>query len=307
MIDLSSRRLVVAYNPASSRAPEVDAKVFKRLDEEAIKFTKIEVAVATPEQNMRSIASQIKPGDVILSAAGDGSAHAVMNGVLAANQPGVSLGFLAFGNFNDLPRSLNSRFSLQDPLRLLENGRPETVYPLHIKSDSIDRASLLYITMGWTAAAAGQYDRPEVRGRLQKPGQAFMINNLIRLTKYYFRSRKDYHLPLQDNSKVTDILAVNGSRTARFFKSRHSLTSRRDFLTVRLDVSSLIKNLPFLVLSVVGFMPAKPTAKLNVKFKPGAKFLIQLDGEVLELNDPTGLVIAKSDQPLEVLTTKFKI
>src|SRR5690606_31962225 len=123
--------------------------------------------------------------DIILSAAGDGSAHATAHAVMAANQPDVELGFLAYGNFNDLPNTFNSKSSLRDPVTFLEQASPQDIWPLNVSVNGKSlRSALLYATVGWTAGAAGQFDNPNVRHSITHGGAGIM-KSLWRSGLYY--------------------------------------------------------------------------------------------------------------------------
>src|SRR5690606_19018442 len=112
----NNRRLVIAHNPHSSRAADVQALVFNRLDAAGYRYETLEVRQAPLAENVHMLAPEVRPNDIVLSAAGDGSAHAIFHTVLAANQPGVELGFLAFGNFNDISHAFNDSKTLRDPV-----------------------------------------------------------------------------------------------------------------------------------------------------------------------------------------------
>lgn len=304
----ANRRLVIAHNPHSSRASEVQALVFDRLDKAGQAYDVIEVRQASLQDNVARLAPLVKEGDIILSAAGDGSAHAVFHSVLAANQSGVELGFLAFGNFNDVPHVFNSKVSLRDPIAFLEKAKPETVWPLRVSANGgAVRNALLYASVGWTARAANQFDRPSIRHKVTHGG-AGLARSFWRLGWYYFRSRRDSLLPLFSvggkQYEKTDIICANGPGVARLFRSRRRYYRGNTFLFFMIDVRYVLANIPFLASSLLGRMKGSEETAVAIEFATPSRLPLQCDGEVVELEDVRRLEISKLDEPLTVLTTK---
>lgn len=304
------RRLVIAHNPHSSRASDVKRLVFDRLDEAGYKYETIEVRQAPLEENVRLLAPEIREDDVILSAAGDGSAHAVAHAVMAASQPGVELGFLAFGNFNDVPNTFNSSKSLRDPVAFLEQARPETVWPLEVLVDGNPlRSALLYVTVGWTAQAANRFDDPKLRHKI-KNGGAGLIKSLWRLGWYYLKTRRQASLPplRYDGAdyKKTDLLFANGPSVARLFKTGKSYYTQPVFLFRMLNVRWLLPNIPFLAMGLLGRMRGEEVPSALVEFDEPSAMKLQCDGEVVLVENTTSIQVQKATEALTVLATNKK-
>lgn len=306
---LDGRRLVIAHNPHSSRALAVQEQVFDRLTAAGYSYERIEVQQASLEDNVARLAPQIQPGDLILSAAGDGSAHAVFHSVMAANQPGVELGFLAYGNFNDIPNTFNSKKSLRDPVVFLEQAKQETIKPITVYVDgNLLRSALLYATIGWTARAAGVFNEPKVRYKI-KHGGAGIVKSLWRTGGYYFQSRRTSALPPFSIGGVhyrgmTDIIAANGPTVARLFRSGKRYYKQPVFLFRVLNVRSIIHNVPFLLAGLIGRMRGQEVESIAALFDAPANVTLQCDGEVVELEGCTSIEIKKADRPLLALTSK---
>ncbi|MEO8691407.1 MAG: diacylglycerol kinase family protein [Candidatus Saccharimonas sp.] len=309
-LDLEGRRLVIAHNPHSSRSRAVQQSVFDRLDSAGLVYELIEVRQASLADNVARLKSQIHDGDIILSAAGDGSAHAVAHSVIAAAKKGVELGFLAYGNFNDLPHAFNSSATLRDPVAFLEAARSEKVYALDILvDDKLLRHALLYATFGWTAQAAAIFGDPKLRGKLTQGG-AGLGKSLSRLGVYYFQSRRSSLLPNFSlngitHNAATDLILANGPAVARVFRtgSRYYRKSKEFRYTV-LDVRKLFRNAPFLLGGLVGRMPTDETSEIKLDFGAPADLPIQCDGEVVKLRGVRSIVVRKDPKPLNILTTK---
>lgn len=305
---LQGRRLVIAHNPHSSRAADVQTQVFDRLDHAGYAYDTIEVQQAHLTDNVTRLAPQIKPNDIILSAAGDGSAHAVFHTVVAANQPGTLLGFLAFGNFNDIPHTFNDVESLRDPVDFLERCRPEKVWPLEVLVDDMPlRNALLYVTIGWTAQAASQFDNPDVRSKITHGG-AGVYKSIWRLGLYYLKTRRSSVLPafMQNDvsyKKTTDLIFANGPTVARLFRSGKRYYRENVFLYRKLDVRRLISNMPFLVSGLLGHMKGEEITDAFITFDIPSKAPIQCDGEVVLLENSSSIWVRKANAPLIILAT----
>lgn len=303
----TNRRLVIAHNPHSTKATAVQEAVFDRLAKAGYTYETLEVRQASLADNVARIAPLIKPDDVILSAAGDGSAHAVFHAVLAANQPGVQLGFLGFGNFNDIPNTFNTKSSLRDPVQFLEQAVPEIVWPLKVFIDGMPlRNALLYVSLGWTAQAASQFDDPRVRQGLTQGGGG-LFKSIWRLGWYYLKTRSTSELPLfryeGKSYQRTDTLFANGPNVARLFHSGKPYYREPMFLFRSLNVRRLIPNIPFLVTGLFGKMKGDERASVLIDFDEPLKSVLQCDGEVVQLEGVRRVEVKKATQPLVVLKT----
>jgi len=305
-------RLVIVYNTKSSHADKVQADVFDRLDGAGLTYARYLTPSSNPEDTIDAVANLAEEGDIFLSAAGDGTANAVGNGLLLASQANVKVGFLAYGNFNDTAATFHSRRARRNPLALLEATGTTTLRPLEItKDDEHWRYALLYATLGWTALAAHEFDDPKTRERLQHGG-ANIVSSLARLGLFYFKNRHDSYLPpfeRRDGSyhdNLTDVLAVNGPIMAKIIRSGKNKYTDADFLSRDLDVSGLIKNTPFLAASGCNAMPGSLAVSDTLLFDTPSSIPIQLDGEFTQLENVSKLQIRKSPKlpTLQVITTR---
>lgn len=303
-----NRRLVIAHNPHSSRASAVKELVFDRLDSAGYAYETIEVQQAHLDDNVARLAPFIQAGDIVLAAGGDGSAHAVFHTVLAANQPGVELGFLAFGNFNDIPNAFNTKQTLRDPVAFLEQATAQEVWPLNVVVDSKPlRSALLYASAGWTAQAANRFDDPIVRRKLRRGG-AGLLKSLLRLGWYYLQTRHKSILPLFRYNgtvqKKTDLIFANGPTVARLFRSGKNYYAQPTFLFRMLNVRWLLPNVPFLVSGLMGRMKGEERSVAVVDFEEPSSVPLQCDGEVVVLEGVRRIAAEKAASPLHVLMTK---
>lgn len=307
----SSERLVVIHNTNSSHATNVQRGVFDRLSAAGLTYERFLTPSSQPADNIDAVANFVRPGDRVLSAAGDGTANAVANGLLMADLAGVTVGFLGYGNFNDMSHTFNSRSAQRNPLPMLNTTETTTVQPLDVLvNDELWRRAMLYTTLGWTALAAHEFDNPKTRERLQHGG-ANILSSLARLGLMYFKTRHDSALPSftrEDGSHydtLTDVLAVNGPIMAKIIRSGQHKYAEPEFLRRDLDVSGLVKNTPFLIASGLGHMSGTTVQSDTFYFDAPSSLPIQLDGEFSQLDDVSTLAIRKSpDSPtLQVMTT----
>jgi diacylglycerol kinase family enzyme len=296
----TAERLVVIHNTNSSHAANVQRGVFDRLDAAGLTYERFLTPSPQPVDNIDAIAHFVRAGDRVLSAGGDGTANAVANGLLEANLPGVTAGFLGYGNFDDMSHTFDSRSAQRNPLRLLNTTETTTVQPLDvIVNDELWRRAMLYTTLGWTALAAHEFDDPKTREQLQHGG-ANILSSLARLGLMYFKTRHESALPpfsREDGSRydsLTDVLAVNGPIMAKIIRSGQRKYAEPDFLHRDLDVSGLVKNVPFLAASGLGRMPGTPVTSDTLYFDAPSTIPVQLDGEFSQLHGVSTLSIRKS-------------
>lgn len=293
-------RTVVIHNTKSSHAANVAHGVFDRLDEAGIASTHFLTPSPHVEDNIDAIANLVQPGDTVISAAGDGTANAVLNGLLTADHQDVRVGFLGYGNFNDMAHTFNARSARRDPLALLRSEKSVELHPLAVtKNGEHWRYAGLYATLGWTAVAAAEFDDPRVREKLQHGG-ANIVSSLARLGLHYFKTRHISDIPpfYREDGRVregtTDVLAVNGPIMAKIIRSGQDKYLDPDFLLRDLDVSGLFKNSGFLAASALGRMPGNLTTSDTLHFTHPSSLPIQVDGEFSRLDDVTDLTISKA-------------
>jgi len=110
---MQSQRILVAYNPRSSKCKLIRKEVIDVLQSErGVIFGKYEVIRANVDENAKRLAKVLCDGDLVISAGGDGTATMVLNAVILSKKK-VRMAVLPYGNFNDLARELRCRNVLQ--------------------------------------------------------------------------------------------------------------------------------------------------------------------------------------------------
>lgn len=320
---LSPERTLVIRNAASSHADKVQAGVVDRLKEDLPSSSVHEFWTPSADRNITTsaIAEAIRPGDTIIVAAGDGTSNAVVNAYIQAGAEGAKIGFLPYGNFNDMAATFTDTKTRRNPsLMLTSAARQVEVYPLQVSVNGEHyRHAMLYATLGWTARAASLFDGPEARQGLQH-GRANLAASLFDIASMYFKTRKTSNLPAfrrqggpYTHSSITDILAINGPIMAKIIRSQQPLYEGGKFLSTDLDVSGFLKNSSFLGRSAVNFalkthfdLPGGLVTSEQLTFD-AASLPVQLDGEFFQLEGVDQLSISKgqpgSSGPITVLKT----
>ena len=308
-VNTSSERILVVRNPASSHADQVEHDVMDCLYDNftASRIQEFWTPSSDYEVTTAEIAAAIQPGDSIIVAAGDGTGNATANAYLQANAEGTRLGFLPYGNFNDMAATFTDKAARKNPALLLgPTAKQVEVHPLNvIKNGEHYRFALLYATLGWTAVAAKIFDDPLARQALQS-GKATLPASLLNIAQMYFRTRSNAYLPpfrregsIAVHEDVTDVLAINGPTMARIIKSQKHFYAGGDFLSCDLDVSKLYRNIEFLGRSGLNFalgtilsLPGT-TVEADELLFDGATVPVQLDGECSVLENTQSIRITK--------------
>ena len=299
--------VLLITNPACSRAKQVGSVVM-RLEEELPKGSLRQLETPSPffEDNVDAISGAIEPGDTILVAAGDGTGSAAANAFLQANSFDAQLGFLPYGNFNDMAHTFTGKGS-KDPLNLIDNHNTIELHPLNVYANGdFLRRGVLYATLGWTATAAAIYDKPEHRQGLQDGG-ANLVSSLATIAKMYFQTRSTARLPLFKRlaedafyDDITDILAINGPIMAKIIRTKTPYYEGTDFYSKDLDVSKFFANSGFLGLSALNFVAGinlslrgQERHADRLEFVERATVPLQIDGEYIQLQEVENLSISK--------------
>lgn len=210
------KRLVLVYNPRSSRFFDVRREVLNELYKlEGVIVGKYAVLNTNIEDNAQRLKRILREGDLVIAVGGDGTVSIAVNAIMQARGV-MSLGILPYGNFNDTVKN----FGTQRLVDLLE-GKTVKVWPLEaIINDRHFRFAVSYFTMGLFAEACRVFDEKEIRKILQKKKKMASYSWLV-LAKWYFRNRfKRVFLPrFKLNNKlqstlITDVVAMNGARMA---------------------------------------------------------------------------------------------
>lgn len=302
----SEQRNIFVHNPHSTRAERVSALV-NRLTATDLQYEVHETPSPRAEDNIDWVANLVQPGDRIFSAAGDGTASQIGEGVLGSELSDIELAFGPFGNFNDGPASLGRI----NPVDFFDgNIATRPLRPIEVDQDGERHTALFYATLGWTAGLAMRFmtgNREKMKASRNK-----MVRRMSDAAFYYALHGRD-KLPgftVDDDpivhDQVSDVLLHNSSVMAGLVRGRDFM-SGSTFGLRELNVGNLPKNVPFLFNSVVrGKTPSTAIEAVTLKFTDPAGFYLMRDGESERVEGVNELTFRKyGDGPtLQVATTK---
>lgn len=306
-------RVILVYNPRSSKAARVKAEILEPLRKiPGILVGKYEVRPTDVDDNALELSEILEDGDIVLTAGGDGTSTIGLNGALLSKKD-VRFFALPYGNFNDLPRTV-------------AEASGKEIYPLEAIVDNKHyRYALCYFTIGMFAESTEIFDAEETRKELRK-GNKGLFFSLKTLVKWYFKNRKREFIPnfsfssttktydkngvftirekilrFWETEGISDYLAVNGLTAARLMKGGKFYESKTDFLSTTGKLTKLFKLSKFMISSVLKRVPADISTEDILIFPDYADVEIQAEGEYKKLEHVGKILIRKSDVGLKIL------
>lgn len=327
------KRLILVYNPRSSRYADVKREVIARTRElKGYLVGKYEVAHTNLDDNIKKLAKILKDGDLVLSAGGDATGIIASSAILKSGKS-ATLAVLPYGNFNDLARTLRTKTfddvfhggvtDLEgDPKMFCEAkilGREKVrqdppreccrkLYPLEIYVDGkFFRYATCYVTIGMTAEAVSIYDSPKLRAKLKKEfGRK--ISSYTDLAKWYFKNRhKHVFIPeftlngKTTHPKTSDYAAVNGRSMARVMKGGEDYRDPTKFRHETDRLTSFFRLTKLMLKSIFSRIPGTTTKGDVLEFKNPATVTLQSEGESHTFKDIKTIEIKKSPLSLKVI------
>lgn len=292
----AERRLVIVENPRSSAASNIEHEVFDRLDAQNVRYERVTMRYPNATANILDLAETLKSGDMVISAAGDGTASQVANATLLSAED-IEIGFLPYGNFNDIARA---HTRLGSTVLDLLHAEAITTIPLTIMNDGEHwRYAPAYATVGWSALATQVFSHDISRYITRNTLPPLKLGaSLLQIVYRYYRDRS-YTLPdftAHDTSEIhtglTDIIAINNPAVASSIGSRRKWYDTEEFGYRELDVSHFFPNLVFGLQSLARQMPLSSKERVDIRFHEPVTIPIQTEGEFHYLST-TELTIKK--------------
>ena len=314
------KRLIVVYNPRSSRYASVCDEVLNPLRKlHGYMVGKYQVAPTNIDDNIKQLAKIIKDDDLILSAGGDATGIIASNAILRSKHDAI-LAVLPYGNFNDLAATLRTH-NLSDVLEISEKSdntknlnttktpdiddfptqsKIKKFYPLEIYVDGkFYRYATCYVTIGMTAEAVKLYDTPNMRRRL-KTEYGRNITSYTELIRWYFKNRhtKQFIPDFKYNGQPqaadsSDYAAVNGRRMARVMKGREDYLEPKEFRSVVGRLTHFWRLFDLMAKSILDRVPGSPTTGDLLEFNQPSRVEIQAEGESKVFTDVQKIEIKK--------------
>ena len=299
------KRVLIVYNPRSSRFADMKKEVLSRLRElKGCMIGKYEVEKTDVDRNAVKFARIIRDGDTVLAVGGDATAVIAANGILRSGKD-ARLAVLPYGNFNDLSRTLGVR-DFDDLLS--KDNKVRRLYPLEILVDGkLLRYATCYVTVGMTAEATKLFDQPKVRKALRnRTGRS--VGSYINLANWYFKNRhKKKFIPqfkingVVQDEKTSDYIAVNGRRMARVMRGGEDCFVPKVFRSETDKLVNFFCLVKMMIKSMLVRIPGTETKGDKLEFLVPATVEIQAEGEMCVLRNAREIEIRKTDKWLKVI------
>lgn len=159
------QRIVTVFAPKSTRARRyvhIRPQILDLVTDASVGFIEIRLDDIPYFEARQLIADQLRGGDLVVAAGGDGTAQTAFDAVYRSNAR-VTYATIPLGNGNDLSRALNGGH--RSPAAILHQ-KPTKFYPLNIVIDGKLTFSLAtYITFGATTVLVDYLNSDQVRAR----------------------------------------------------------------------------------------------------------------------------------------------
>ncbi len=297
------KRLLVIYNPRSSRFCDVKEAVLSRLPKlKGYIIGKYEVEPTDVNQNTIKLAKLLKDDDFVISAGGDATGVISVNAILKSNKD-VILAVLPYGNFNDLSHTLGT-----SDFDSIFTQTVANYYPLEIIIDGkFYRYATCYVTIGMMAEAVKLYDTPKLRRKL-KTNFGRKVSSYTQLASWYFKNRhKKQFLPdfkLNDKlqpKKTSDYAAINGKSMARVMKGGEDYKDPKIFRSETDRLTNFWRLLKLMLKSIFHRIPGSETKGDQIEFLEPATVELQAEGEYQVFQNIKTIEIRKSKKCLKII------
>ena len=304
------RRLLIVYNPRSSRFIDVEKEVLSKVRNlEGYMVGKYEVEPTDVDKNSTKFAKLLKDGDLVVSAGGDATGIIASNGILKSGK-NVTLAVLPYGNFNDLARTLGTK-TIEDVFS--KEFTTKKLYPLEIYVDGkFFRYATCYMTIGMTAEACELFDEPDFRKEMQK-GHKSSWRSYIALSKWYFKNRhkKEFIPPFTLNgkptaSKVSDYCALSGRSMCRVMKGGDDYLKPKVFRSENCRLTNLWRLTKLMTASILKRTPGTETKGDKIEFLKPATVELQAEGEYRIFKNIKTIEVKKGKKCLKVIHTSSR-
>lgn len=304
------RRLIIIYNPRSSRHTQVRTEVLdKSTGLRGYMVGRFEVQPTNVDDNAAKLAQVIQDGDLVVSAGGDGTANIGLNGCMLSGKD-VTYGVLGYGNFNDFARMLGAETIGQIVSRYEQNHSTTNIYPLEaIVNGKHWRYAACYFSLGLFAESTQVFDQPEAREELKQGNKKISFSAKV-LAKWYFKNKKRQFLPSFTTNhqtvkhKTTDYVAINGKTVAKIVPGGEWYLGPDKFWSGTARLGSFFRLFWLGICALMHRLPGHETMSDTLNFPQPSSMMIQAEGEYQQLSNVSTIEIRKSAKPLKVIAFK---
>ncbi len=292
------KKMLVIYNPWSSRHAAVEAEVFAELRNlRGWMVGKYAVKPTSFEENVANIEKLVDDGDLVIAAGGDGTTAMMINGVMRSGK-NVTVGVLGYGNFNDVAGMLGEG-SFTELMDDYAAGRINEMYPLEVKvNEKIWRYAAGYFTMGLLAEATKLMETKKMRKRLDE-GKRGDFGSLVAAVWWYLKNKRRVRLSAGKwngaamQKKTTDYLAVNSGTLARIMKSEAVWSDVKEFNSGMYRLGGFWRMVRFGLTSVFRKVPLSRTTGDVIEFDAPSTVEMQTEGECEKLENIWKIEVGK--------------
>ena len=297
------KRLLIIYNPNSSRFIDVEKEVLSQARLlKGYALGKFSIKKVPFDTNVAALKKILQNGDIVIAAGGDATAAVTANAIMESDKT-VTFGVLPYGNFNDLARTLGAK-TLEDCIKSAQS----VLYPLDITVDGKHwRFATCYVTIGMTAEAVELFDEPHTRKKLQK-GHKSSWRSYIYLVKWYFKNRhKKQFIPdfklngIPRHAKTSDYAAVNGRSMCRVMKGGYNYRVPKVFRSMTGRLTNFWRLFVLMLKSILIRTPGQETVGDVIEFERPATVELQAEGEYRVFKGIKKIEIRKSKKCLKVI------
>ena len=308
------RRIIIVYNPRSSKAQRVVDEVVSPIQKiSGVMVGKYEVRPTDVDDNAEALSKILLDGDIVISAGGDGTATIGLNGAMLSKRE-VRFMALPFGNFNDMARTM-------------KQASGEEFYPLEMEINGEHyRYAACYFTIGMFAESTEVFDEKKTRKKLQTKDRRLLFS-IFTLAGWYFKNKKRRFIPAfeyvskvekkgengisltpvkrlskEETVKISDYIAVNGVSVAKIIRSGEGFyKSGTGFLSVTRGLGSFLRLSSFMARSMFKRIPGAVSVEDILTFPDGGDVMVQAEGEYKRILGVKEIVIKKSKKPIKIL------
>lgn len=321
-------RVVLFTNPKSSQAERVGClsnELKSQLPLLGVETVEVLTDPPAGTNNADKLAEVLRPGDLVVVLAGDGTNNAAGNGIIKSKVDGVRSLTVPCGNADDFSHSLHGRDSLgsaEDVIAAIDTGDSQPLSAIRVVQDGDEeRYAFAYFGIGLTGRAAQMMNLPNYRR--MKAGRRREINRLTDaaiVAPLVLSAKKAAYRYEEDGrtAEICEILISNVSHFAREFMvdvkswDKEIIVNElgpEDLMAhlVRRIARERAVDLPAPMRRLIGGTPAgengligRPLSKRTLTLAQDTP--LQFDGEPVMVSSGTTLEIEAMPQAINVLS-----
>jgi hypothetical protein len=307
---------IIVYNPRSTQAEQAKQRLerLKKLfPQDAVTLLQFQPGADTNRALLREQAAQLGSRTLLAVGGGDGTVNFVVDALLhdphfTPEQRRATVLPLWGGNGNDLAYMLNGspgRLSLD---RLLQAGKPVSVYPLccaiTTNEKTTNYTAICYASFGASAFAAQQLESMRgARPFFHRSGLAKFIHELGMVWRAMLRAPRFLVLDTASPRPIYDRLFINGSRFAKVSGIPLHLTDKQFYaITVEQKRASEVA---YHLAELLRRHPEHYVVQNGqvIDFTLYEAAWAQIDGEIIHLSTGSSVRMYQAKQPFHALST----